>query len=121
MARRVYIREIYFYVMCLIAVILFIVGLVTTFDSSINYVKPVTYMTRASMMPVYKSPEYSDMTQEQIDKLIDEEIALQVSNEKINALKGIFRGALLIIIAVPLFSVHWVKAQAMWRLNTGDE
>jgi len=33
MARRVYIREIYFYVMCLIAVILFIVGLVTTFDS----------------------------------------------------------------------------------------
>ncbi len=121
MARRVYIREIYFYIMCLIAVILFIVGLVTTFDSAVNYVKPVTYMTKASMIPVYKTPEYSDMSQEEIDKLIDEEIAMQIENEQVNAVKGIFRGLLLIIIAIPLFIFHWVKAQAMWRMNFSDE
>lgn len=121
MARKVYIREIYFYIMCLIAVILFIIGIVTTFDNSINYVKPLTYMTKANMMGAYSGPEFSDMSREQIDKIIDDEIALQISNEKINGLKGIFRGALLIIIAIPLFSVHWKKAQAMWQMSAGED
>ncbi|MBM3707214.1 MAG: hypothetical protein FJW69_02560 [Actinobacteria bacterium] len=120
MARRVYVREIYFYIMCLVAIILFIVGLVTIYDSAINYVKPITYMTRASMTPMYKE-QYGDLSQAEIDKLIEEEIAASLNNEKIMAIKGLFRGALLLIIGLPLFIIHWKKAQEMWRLNLDSD
>ncbi|MBM3709916.1 MAG: hypothetical protein FJW61_05795 [Actinobacteria bacterium] len=116
MARRVYVREIYFYVMCLIAIILFIISLVTIYDSAINYVKPMTYMTRASIAPMYRE-QYGELSQAEIDKLIEEEIAASLNNERIMAIKGLFRGALLLIIGLPLFIVHWKKAQDMWRLN----
>ncbi|MBM3705667.1 MAG: hypothetical protein FJW66_03980 [Actinobacteria bacterium] len=120
MARRVYVREIYFYVICLVSIILFIVGIVNLVDSSVNFVKPTTYMTRANILPAYKD-QYEGMSQEEIDRLISEEIQAQESIEKTNALKGLIRGALLVVIAIPLFSFHWIKAQAMWRLNLEND
>lgn len=102
--------------MCLVAVILFIVGLVTIYDNAINYIKPTTYMTRASMVPAYQE-QYKNFSQDEINKMIDEEIAISLNNEKIMAIKGLFRGALFIIIGLPLFIIHWKKAQEMWRLN----
>jgi len=41
--------------------------------------------------------------------------------ERQMALKGLFTGVLLVIIAVPLFIFHWKKAQAMWNLNIEKE
>ena len=121
MARKVYIREIYFYIVCLISIILFIIGIVTTVDNAVNYVKPTTYTTKASLVPMYKSDQYSEMSDAEINKIVDEEIAMQVSNEKIMALKNLLRGVVFLIIAIPLFTVHWMKAQAMWRLSSSDE
>lgn len=120
MARRVYVREIYFYLVCLAAIILFIVGIVNLVDSSVSFIKPVTYMTRASILPAYQD-QYKGMSQEEIDKIISEEIKAQEDIEKINALKGLIRGALLIVIAIPLFTFHWLRAQAMWRLNLEND
>jgi hypothetical protein len=121
MARKVYIREIYFYIVCLISIVLFIVGLVTTVDNITNYVKPTTYTTKASLVPMYKSDQYSRMSDAEINKIVDEEIAMQINNEKIMALKNLLRGVVLLIIAIPLFTVHWMKAQSMWRLSSSDE
>jgi hypothetical protein len=122
MARKVYIREIYFYIVCLISIVLFIVGLVTTVDNIANYVKPTTYTTKASLVPVYKSDQNnSNLSDAEINKIIDEEIAMQVNNEKIMALKNLLRGVVFLIIAIPLFTVHWMKAQSMWRLSSSDE
>jgi hypothetical protein len=120
MARRVYVREIYFYVMCLVAIILFIIGIVTIYDSAINYVKPTTYMTRSSMLPSYKD-QYQNLSEDEIDKLIEEEIATSLNNEKIMAIKGLFRGALFLVIGAPLFGFHWKKAQEMWRLDLDSD
>jgi hypothetical protein len=119
MARRVYIREIYFYLICLIAVVLFIVGMVTIYDSAVNYAKPSIYMTKASMLPAYKD-QYNDLSQEQIDKMLNEEIQNSLNNEKLMALKGLFRGVLLVVIGIPLFAFHWRKAQALWKLDSAD-
>lgn len=116
MSRRVYIREIYFYIICIIAIIIFIIGVVNLVDSAVNYVNPTTYMTRSSLLPSYKE-QYKDMTQEEIEKMVEEEIAAQENIEKSNALKGLIRGGLLIVIAIPLFVSHWKLAQSMWRLN----
>jgi len=121
MARKVYVREIYFYMVCLISIVLFIVGFVTTVDNITNYVKPTTYTTKASLVPMYKSDQYSEMSDAEINKIVDEEIAMQISNEKIMALKNLLRGVVFLIIAIPLFTVHWMKAQAMWRLSSSDE
>ncbi len=121
MARKVYIREIYFYIVCLISIVLFIVGLVTTVDNIINYVKPTTYTTKASLIPMYKSDQYSEMSDAEINRIVDEEVALQLNNEKIMALKNLLRGIVFLIIAIPLFTVHWMKAQSMWRLSSNDE
>jgi len=119
MSRRVYIREIYFYLICLVALIIFIVSLVTILDSAINYAKPTTYMTKSSMLMQYKQ-QYTDLSDVEINKMLDEEIATSVGIERIMALKGLFRGILLIIIAIPLFIFHWKKAQGLWHLNLNN-
>ena len=56
-----------------------------------------------------------------LDKMVDEEIATSVGNERIMALKGLFRGVLLIIISIPLFIFHWKKAQSLWHLNLNNQ
>jgi hypothetical protein len=122
MARKVYIREIYFYMVCLISIVLFIVGLVTTVDNIANYAKPTTYTTKASLIPAYKSDQNnSNLSDAEINKIIDEEIAMQLNNEKIMALKNLLRGIVFLVIAIPLFTVHWMKAQSMWRISGSDE
>ena len=120
MARRVYIREIYFYIVCLIALILFIVGIVTIVDNAVNYLKPATYATRANLMPVYKD-QYASLSEEEINNLVEEEIQISIENEKTFALKGLFRGGIFIIISIPLFIIHWRKAQAIWRMPPESE
>ena len=120
MARRVYIREIYFYLICLVALILFIVSLVTILDSAINYVKPTTYMTKSSMLMQYQQ-QYTDLSDVEINKMLDEEIATSAGIERIMALKGLFRGVLLLVIAIPLFIFHWKKAQGLWHLNLNNQ
>ena len=121
MARRVYIREIYFYMVCLISIVLFIVGLVTTVDNIANYVKPTTYTTKASLTQMYKSDQYSGMSDAEINKIVDDEVAMQLNNEKIMAFKNLLRGVVFLIVAIPLFTVHWMKAQSMWRTSISDE
>ena len=120
MARRVYVREIYFYVVCIIALILFIIGIVTVVDSAVNYVKPATYTTRAGLMPVYKD-QYTSLSEEEINDLIEQEIQNSIENERAFALKGLIRGGLFLIISIPLFIFHWRKAQAMWRMPPESE
>ncbi len=120
MARRVYFREIYFYIVCIISIIIFIIGIINLVDSAISFVNPVTYMTKSSILPSYKE-QYKDLSQEEIERLIDEEIKAQENIERSNGLKGIIRGVLLIIIAIPLFATHWKFAQEMWHLNIKEE
>ncbi|MBN2073850.1 MAG: hypothetical protein JW770_07905, partial [Actinobacteria bacterium] len=73
MARRVYFREIYFYLICLVAIIIFIVGIVMAYDGAIDYLRPTTYMTRSSLIPMYQEMQ-RDLTDEELDELVEEEI-----------------------------------------------
>ncbi|MBC8386679.1 MAG: hypothetical protein H8E13_01320 [Actinobacteria bacterium] len=122
MARRVYFREIYLYIVCLIALVIFIVGLVMVYDSSINYVKPTTYMTRFNIITMYSADQYQNLSKEEIEQLAEDELNASLQSEKDIAFKGLLRGILLVIISIPLFAFHWRKAQAMWRtgLETKD-
>lgn len=116
MARRVYFREIYFYIVCLISLIIFVVGLVMLFNGTIDYIRPTTYTTKANVEPMFKE-QGQNLTQEEIDKLVEEEINNSINIEKNRAFKDLLRGALLVVIAIPLFVIHWRKAQAMWCIN----
>lgn len=122
MARRVYFREIYLYIVCLIALIIFIVGLVMVYDSAINYVKPTTYVTRSNIRTMYSTDQYQNLSKEEIEQLAEDELDASLQSEKDIAFKGLLRGILLVIISIPLFAFHWRKAQAMWRtgLETKD-
>jgi len=122
MARRVYFREIYLYIVCLIALVIFIVGLVTVYNGSINYVKPTTYMTKSNIRTMYPADQYQDLSKEEIDQLVEDELNASLQSEKDIAFKGLLRGILLAVIAIPLFAFHWRKAQTMWRtrLETKD-
>ncbi|MCL5987035.1 MAG: hypothetical protein M1371_10830 [Actinobacteria bacterium] len=119
MARNVSIREIYFYVVCLIAIIIFIIGLVGLADGIINYLKPNTYMTISNLIPSYKT-QYPTMSDEELNKLMEREIANSLANERNFALKSMIRSAIMIIIAIPLFAFHWKKAQQLWHINLAD-
>ncbi|MBM3709920.1 MAG: hypothetical protein FJW61_05820 [Actinobacteria bacterium] len=114
MARRVYFREVYFYIVCLIALILFIVGLVMLFNGTLDYIKPTMYATPENIAPMYKD---QNLTQEEIDKLVEKEINNSLNIEKNRAFKDLLRGALLVVIAIPLFVFHWKKAQVMWHIS----
>jgi len=65
--------------------------------------------------------QYTNLSDMEINKMLDEEIAITVGNEKIMSLKGLFRGILLVIIAIPLFIFHWKKAQGLWHLNLNNQ
>jgi len=117
MTRRVYFREIYFYIICLVAIIIFIVGLVTAYDGIINFVKPTTYMTKPSVASMYSQEQYKNLSSSEIDKLVTEEINANLQNEKDMAFKNFLRGVLLVVISIPLFIFHWRKAQQMWVLS----
>ena len=117
MARRVYFREIYFYLICLVSIIIFIVGLVMAYDGIINFLKPTTYMTKPSVASMYSQDQYKNMSSSEIDKLVTEEINANLQNEKDMAFKNFLRGVLLVVISIPLFVLHWRKAQQMWVLS----
>ena len=117
MTRRVYFREIYFYIICLASIIIFIVGLVMAYDGIINFVKPTTYMTKPSVASMYTQEQYKNLSSSEIDKLVMEEINANLQNEKDMAFKNLLRGALLVAISIPLFAFHWRKAQQMWILS----
>lgn len=116
MARNVSIREIYFYIVCLIAIVIFIVGLISLADGIINYIKPNSYVTKENLMPSYKT-QFPAISDEELNKLMEKEIENSLANERTFALKSMIRSAIMIIIAVPLFAFHWKKAQELWRLN----
>ena len=116
MQRRVLVREIYFYIVCVIAIIIFIIGIVGLAGAIANYIKPNTYMTRASIMPGYKE-QYKDMGEQELEALVEEEIQSSINNERNFALKSIINNSIMIIIAIPLFVFHWKKAQELWKLN----
>ncbi|MCD4670589.1 MAG: hypothetical protein K8S14_09085 [Actinomycetia bacterium] len=116
MAKRVHVREIYLYIICIIAIILFIVGITTIFDSAFTYVNPVSYKTWVRPVSDYES-QYPDCSKEEINELIEEERQNSIDNEKTFALRGLIRGGIFIFMAIPLFIFHWRKAQAMWRIS----
>ncbi|MDD5659159.1 MAG: hypothetical protein PHR39_04000 [Actinomycetota bacterium] len=117
MSRRVYFREIYFYIVCLAAIIIFIVGIVMAYDGIINFLKPTTYMTKSGAMSIYSQEQYKNLTAEQIEKFAEDEINTSIQNEKDRGFKNLLKGVLLIVIAIPLFAFHWRKAQQMWKLS----
>lgn len=116
MSRRVYFREIYFYIICMISIIIFIIGIVQVYDGAINYVRPTTYLTKSSALSIYSQEQYKNLTAGQIDKLAEDEVNASIKNEKDLAFKNLLRGVLLVIISIPLFAFHWRKAQQMWKL-----
>ena len=117
MARRVYFREIYLYIVCLIALVIFIVGLVMVYNGAINYIRPTTYMTKSSILTMYSQEQYQNLSKEEIDQLAEEELNASLQNGKDMAFKDLLRGILLVIIAILLFAFHWRKAQGMWRMS----
>jgi len=117
MSRRVYFREIYFYIICMVSIVIFIIGIVQVYDGAINYVRPTTYTTKSSVASMYSQEQYKNLTAEQIDKLVQDEINASIKNEKDMAFKNLLRGVLLVIISIPLFAFHWRKAQQMWKLS----
>jgi len=65
---------------------------------------------------MYKE-QYQDLSEQEIDMLIEEEIDTSLKYERNMALRGIFRGAIMLVISVPLFIFHWKKAQALWHVS----
>jgi hypothetical protein len=116
MQRRALVREIYFYIVCVIALIIFVIGIIGLAGAIANYIKPNTYITKASMMPGYKEL-YKDMSEQELNALIEEEVQSSVNNERNFALKSIITNSIMIVITIPLFAFHWKKAQELWRLN----
>lgn len=121
MVRRIYFREIYLYIVCIIAIIIFIIGIISVYDGAVNYIKPVTYMSKASIVSMYSTERYPDLPGDEIERLAEEEFDTALQSEKDRAFKDLLRGVLLIIIAIPLFAFHWRKAQAMWQMNLEEK
>jgi hypothetical protein len=115
--RRVYFREIYLYIVCIIAIIIFIVGLIMVYNGTINYARPTTYITRSSIAAIYSTEQYPDLSEAEINRLAEEELEASIQNAKDLAFKDLLRGVLLVVIAIPLFAFHWRKAQIMWHAN----
>ena len=76
-------------------------------------------MTEANIIPAYKG-QYPTMSDEELNKLMEKEIANYLTNERNFALKSMIRNAIMIVIAIPLLAFHWKKAQELCCLNLAD-
>ncbi|MFZ3107139.1 MAG: hypothetical protein WA105_07165, partial [Candidatus Hydromicrobium sp.] len=76
----------------------------------------------SSIITMYSTDQYQNLSKEEIEQLAEDELNASLQSEKDIAFKGLLRGILLVIIAIPLLAFHWKKAQAMWRtsLETKD-
>lgn len=119
MQRKILVREIYFYIVCLIALIIFIVGLTGLGGGIVNYIKPSTYVTKANIMPGYRE-QYRDLTEEELNAMADQEIQSSIDNERGYALRTLINDSIMIIISIPLFIFHWRKAQQLWKLEKSE-
>lgn len=112
MQRNIYVREIYFYLVCVITLIIFIIGLVTIYDNLINYIKPTIYLTEPAMISMYRE-QYPELPFSQIEKMAIEEVEISLRFEKDIAIKGLLRGIFLLAISIPIFTFHWKKARGL--------
>ncbi len=119
MQRKVLVREIYFYIVCLIALVIFIAGLIGLSGGIVNYLKPSTYITKANIMPGYRE-QYRDLSEEEINTMADQEIQNSIDNERGFALRSLINNSVMIVIAIPLFIFHWKKAQYLWKLEKSE-
>jgi len=119
-SRKIYFREIYMYIVCIIAIIIFIIGIVSVYNGSVNFVWPTTYNTRQNIISMY-SEQYKNLSSAEMEEMAEEELAAAASMEKNMAFKELLRGIVLIIISIPLFIFHWTKAQAMWRIDLAEK
>ena len=87
------------------------------YNGTIDYVRPMTYMTKPSIVAMYSTEQYPDLSEEEINQLAEEEIDASIQSAKDLAFKDLLRGVLLVVIAIPLFVFHWKKAQAMWIIG----
>ena len=119
MQRKVLVREIYFYVVCLIALIIFIIGLIGLGSGIVSYIRPSVYVTKANIMPGYRE-QYKDLSEQEINALAEEEIQNSIDNERNFAIKSLINNSIMIVIAIPLFIFHWKKAQYLWKLEKSE-
>jgi len=73
------------------------------------------------MITIYPPEQYQDLTTDEIEQLVEEEFNTSIQNEKGRAFKDMLRGVLLVIIAIPLFTFHWKKAQTIWCRDSDIE
>jgi len=88
------------------------------YNGTINYVRPTTYITKSSIVAMYSTEQYPDLSEEEINRLAEEELDASIQSAKDLAFKDLLRGVLLVVIAIPLFAFHWRKAQVMWNISS---
>ncbi|GAJ21127.1 unnamed protein product, partial [marine sediment metagenome] len=69
------------------ALVIFIVGLVMVYNGAINYVSPTTYMIRSSILTMYPSEQYENLSKEELDQLAEEELNASLQSAKDMAFK----------------------------------
>ncbi len=113
---RIQAREIYFYTVCLLALIVLTIGLVSLAENIVDLVNPATYITETQLLSYYRE-QYWGLSDEEIDMLVEEEIQNTLRFERNIALGGVLRGGIMVLFSVPVFIIHWKKAQALWHIK----
>ena len=106
-------QQIYFYLVCLVTLIMVIVGAVNTVRAAVDVILPSPdnigryYMT-TPMEAKFVDGEYRDLFDpEVVEKELTRQSTINRKNSVNQSIKNLMGGVFLILVAAPVYIYHW--------------
>lgn len=104
-------RNIYFYLVCFVSIILIIIGLITFFHSLTNLFFPTDIYYPSKIESLNKYNENLGITKEEFQASIEEERKINEERERNRKIRDCIANFSMFAVALPFYLYHWRKIQ----------
>lgn len=102
------IRNIYFYLVCFLSIIIFVIGAVQTVGNFLDIVYPDPD-SPYKLDRFDKQVQAGNLTSEEAEKKAQEILQLEREWNKVRDIKDLAQSITMLVIAIPLFLFHWQR------------
>lgn len=106
-------RRLYFYLVCLITLVMVIIGGVQVVNRTLDLVLPAEPYRPPIEARVQRGGEEEQLSREQLEEEAQREMDRQMRDQHRRALRGLFGSIALIGIAGPIYLYHWRRVRRL--------
>lgn len=106
------IRNFYFYLVCFMSLIIFVIGTVQGVGNLLDIVYPDP-QSPWTITRYEKQIEEGIITKEEAKEKIEKNQELELKRNRVRNIKGFIQNMTMVLISIPLFIIHWRKVTAV--------